>query len=121
MAEIVVFGQSFKTKKALEEKLRSMLHTAPLGVEFDEPEHSFLLCVLFRHPDVLKKIGRGVKAFRVTTSEYKNRCFEVVRVDGTYEEFSYPRCARGEADEHGQPEGDAAMELGGDSPSHGSA
>jgi DNA-directed RNA polymerase-4 subunit 1 len=96
MAEIVVAAQTFKTKKALEEKLRAMLYAAPLGVELDEPEHSFLLCVLFRHPEALKKVGCGVKAFRVTTTEYKNRCFEVIRTDGSYEEFSYPRCVKGE-------------------------
>lgn len=94
--EIVVAGETFVTKKALEEKLRALLYAAPLGVELDEPAHSFLLCVLFRHPEALKKIGLGVKAFRVTTSEYKNRCFEVIRVDGSYTDFSIMSCARGD-------------------------
>lgn len=96
-AEIVVANESFGTKKALEEKLKSILHAAALGVELGEPEHSFLLCVLFRHPEALKKIGPGVRAFRVVTSEFRNRCFEAVRVDGSFSDFSYMKCARGEA------------------------
>lgn len=101
MAEVVVAGESFATKKALEEKLKAILHAAMPGVEMDEPQHSFLLCVLFRHPEAVKKIGPGVRAFRVTTSKYGNRCFEAVQVDGTWTEFSYLKCARG-----GEPDSD---------------
>lgn len=96
--DLIVAGLTFRTKKALEEKLKAILHAAVPGVELDEPDHSFLLCVLFRHPEAVKKIGPGVRAFRVTTSKYKNRCFEAVRVDGTTAEFSYVRCARGDDD-----------------------
>lgn len=92
---LVVAGESFTTKKALEEKLKAILHAAKPGVELDEPQHSFLLYVLFRHPDAIQKIGPGVRAFRVTTSKYGNRCFEAVRTDGTWTEFSYLKCARG--------------------------
>lgn len=99
MAEVVVAGQSFETKKALEGKLKTILHAAEPGVEFGEPEHSFLLCVLFRHPEAVKKIGVGVRAFRVTTSKYGNRCFEAVRTDATWTEFSYLKCARGGGEE----------------------
>lgn len=99
MAEIVVAAQTFKTKKALEEKLKAILHASEPGVELDEPQHSFLMCVLFRHPEALNKIGCGVRAFRVTTSKYGNRCFEAVRVDGTGAEFSYLKCARGSDEE----------------------
>jgi hypothetical protein len=102
MAEIVVAAQTFKTKKAFEEKLRSILHAAEPGVEFGEPEHSFLLCVLFRHPDAVQKIGCGVRAFRVTTSKYGNRCFEAVRTDATWAEFSYLKCARGDESDSDQ-------------------
>jgi uncharacterized protein DUF3223 len=95
---VEVGGETFPTKGALEERLQGMLHAAEPGVEFDEPEHGFLLCVLFRHPDAVEKIGPGVRAFRVTTTQYKNRCFEVVRVDGSGAEFSYARCVRGGGD-----------------------
>lgn len=95
-SNLVVSGETFSTKKALEEKLKTMLHAAALGVELSEPEHSFLLCVLFRHPEAVQKIGTGVRAFRVTTTKYKNRCFEAIRMDGTTKEFSYVSCARGD-------------------------
>jgi hypothetical protein len=98
---LVVAGETFATKKALEERLKAMLHAAAPGVELDEPEHSFLLCVLFRHPDAVEKIGCGVRAFRVGTSKYGNRCFEAVRTDGTWTEFSYLKCAKGSEAEFG--------------------
>ena len=110
--EIVICGKTFETKKALEEKLKRILHEAIPGVEFDEPEHSFLLCVLFRHPQAVEKIGPGVRAFRVTTTKYKNRCFEAVRVDGSNMEFSYASCARGE--KCGEPRDGLGMEPGQD-------
>lgn len=102
-SNVIVAGESFATKKALEEKLKVILHAAVPGVELDEPVHSFLLCVLFRHPEAVQKIGCGVRAFRVTTSKYGNRCFEAVRTDGTWSEFSYLKCARGGDSEAGDP------------------
>jgi hypothetical protein len=90
--EVRVGSEVFRTKKDLLAKLKKMLHAAELGVELGEPEHSFLLEMLKRHPEHKKKVGPGVRAFRVTTSEYKNRCFEVIRVDGTETDFSYTKC-----------------------------
>lgn len=90
--EVQVGREVFKTKKELLSKLRGMLHAAALGVELDEPEHGFLLELVQRHPEAQKKIGPGIRAFRVTTSEYRNRCFEVIRVDGTTTDFSYMKC-----------------------------
>lgn len=90
--EVRIGKEVFKTKKDLLARLREMLHAAPLGVELDLPQHEFLMEMLARHPEAKKKIGPGVKAFRVTTSEFKNRCFEVIRVDGTETDFSYLKC-----------------------------
>jgi|SRR5579871_2199821 len=90
--EVRIGQEVFKTKKDLLAKLKGMLHAAELGVELGEPEHSFLMEMVKRHPEGKKKIGPGVRAFRVTTSEYKNRCFEVIRVDGTETDFSYTKC-----------------------------
>lgn len=90
--EVRIGNEVFKTKKDLLAKLKGMLHAAELGVELGEPEHSFLMEMLKRHPEGKKKVGPGVRAFRVTTSEYKNRCFEVIRVDGTETDFSYTKC-----------------------------
>jgi len=90
--EIRIGKEVFKTKKELLARIKGMLHAATLGVELDPPEHVFLLELVKRHPEGERKIGPGVKAFRVTTSEYGNRCFEVIRVDGTETDFSYLKC-----------------------------
>jgi hypothetical protein len=90
--EVRIGKEVFKAKKDLLARLKEMLHAAPLGVELDLPQHEFLMELLKRHPEAKKKIGPGVKAFRVTTSEFKNRCFEVIREDGTETDFSYLKC-----------------------------
>src|SRR5262245_21327885 len=90
--EVWIGTEFFKTKKSLLEKIRKMLHAAPMGVELDEPHHGFLLELLKRHPEKEKKEGVGVRAFRVTTSEYKNRCFEIIRTDGSTTDFSFMKC-----------------------------
>lgn len=90
--EVKVGQEVFKTKKSLLDRVKKMLHAATLGVEMDPPEHAFLMELMKRHPEYLKKVGPGVKAFRVTTSEYGNRCFEVIRIDETTTDFSYLKC-----------------------------
>lgn len=96
--EVWIGTQFFKTKKSLLEKLRKMLHEAPMGVELDEPHHSFLVELLKRHPEREKKAGVGIRAFRVTTSEYKNRCFEILRTDGSTTDFSFMKCVTEKSD-----------------------
>lgn len=90
--QVQVGSETFKTKKALGERVRAILYGASIGVELDAAEHSFLLALLGRHPNAAKKIGPGVRAFRVTASLYGNRCFEILRVDGTETDFSYLKC-----------------------------
>lgn len=93
MDEFVVIGESY-TRLALELRLRQILHDSDLGVELDRPLQEFMADILQRHPEAAQKIGPGVRAIRVTTSKYGNRCFEVLRVDETSAEFSYLKCLK---------------------------
>lgn len=93
MDEFTVSGEMY-TRLALELRLRQILHDSPLGVEFDPPLHEFMVEILKGHPEAAKKAGLGVRAIRTTTSKYGNRCFEVLRVDGTSAEFSYIKCLK---------------------------
>lgn len=93
MGEFAIAGETY-TRLALELRLRQILHDSQLGVEFDAPLHKFMLEILSRHPEAEQKVGPGVRAIRITTSKYGNRCFEVLRVDGTSAEFSYIKCLK---------------------------
>jgi uncharacterized protein DUF3223 len=93
--EIRIGSEIFKTKKALLERIRKMLYAAAPGVELGPPEHGFLLSLLQLHPEAKKKIGQGAKAFRVITSEYGNRGFEVIRLNEDWTDFSFMKCMNG--------------------------
>jgi hypothetical protein len=98
----MVGGEPY-TKLALELRIRQILHDSTLGVELEAAETDLLRDLLARHPESDQKAGAGIRAFRTTTSKYGNRCFEVLRVDGTSAEFSYLKCLRkkkGEARGH---------------------
>ena len=45
--------------------------------------------LLKRHPDAATKIGVGIDHFEVQEADYDTQCFRAVRVDGTWERFSY--------------------------------
>ena len=89
----LIAGDTY-TKLALEVRVRCLLHQAQLGVELDTPDQAFMLDVLRRHPEAESKIGAGIRAIRITTSQWGNRCFEAMRVDGTSVEFSYLKCLK---------------------------
>lgn len=48
--------------------------------------------LLERHPDATMKIGAGIDRFEVQEADYDTQCFRVVRIDGTWERFSYHVC-----------------------------
>jgi hypothetical protein len=89
----LVSGETY-TRIALELRLRQILHDSTIGVELDEPLYRFMLEILKRHPEAGQKIGVGIRAIRITSSKYGNRCFEALRVDGTSAEFSYIKCLK---------------------------
>lgn len=93
MADFLVAGDTY-TRLALEVRLRQILRNSSIGIELGEEETEFLKGVLALHAEAERKIGAGVRAFRVTASKYGSRCFEVLRVDGTSAEFSYIKCLR---------------------------
>ena len=50
-------------------------------------------CLRRAHPEAEKKIGAGVKTFQIRNHpEHDTRCYMVMRVDGTCEDFSYRKC-----------------------------
>lgn len=55
---------------------------------------SLLMDTLASHPRVKDKVGCGIKSIVLGTSsnDWGNKCFFIVRVDGSREEFSYRSC-----------------------------
>ncbi len=92
MPEMISIGKIAYTKIALEREIRWLLHESPMGVELPDEGFRFMQDVLRLHPRAEGKIGCGLKAIRVIASKWGNRCFEVVRADGSTEPFSIGTC-----------------------------
>lgn len=90
-----IAGVTYRTKAALEERIRSILYAVPLGTRLDGENLEFMYAVLERHPDADQKIGSGVAGIRVDRPPaYGGRCFFVDRDDGSSTDFSFKECLR---------------------------
>lgn len=91
-----IAGQTFKTKTALQQHIKQILHKYNDQEYLWPQDFSFMLDVLALHPDADIKIGIGIKAIYVKTNPvYKNtRGFWIVRKDDTQTDFSYLECLR---------------------------
>ncbi|THU69825.1 hypothetical protein C4D60_Mb08t18490 [Musa balbisiana] len=71
-----------------------LLHTWSPNLDLNKYEHMVLHDLLNKgHPEPTKKIGVGIQAFQVRYHPaWKSRCFFVVRVDETVDDFSFRKC-----------------------------
>ncbi|XP_008782334.2 protein EMBRYO DEFECTIVE 514-like [Phoenix dactylifera] len=71
-----------------------LLHHWSPNLDINKYEHMVLLNLLQKgHPEPDKKIGEGIQAFQVRYHPtWKSRCFFIVRVDGTDDDFSFRKC-----------------------------
>lgn len=91
-----VYGEIFKTKKALRERIRGIRHKYADNERLNDADFGFMLDLLNNHEHRAEKIGRGVESMTVRTNPvYKiNRGFWLTRTDGTSTDFSYEMCLR---------------------------
>lgn len=96
---LIINGIEFKSNAAASEHIRRMFNRIKLHTPLGESDHAFVSDLLLRHPEAEAKIGVGIKHFTVAPdSVYKrNRHFIVHRVDGTFVDFSWMKCVRGQA------------------------
>lgn len=95
MSEYVIDGYVFKSKTALGEAIRDILHRYPVGEMLDQADTDFMYDVIHMHPNAEAKIGCGIKAFGVQQNPgYKNKEFMLIRKDGTQTDFSFNKCLR---------------------------
>lgn len=91
---IEIGDKIFKTKKAAEDYIRSILYKYELGESLAGEDLIFICSVLELHPDKDEKIGVGLKSIIVEkeTTYNKTAHFSVVRVDNSKEDFSFKKC-----------------------------
>ncbi|CAN8245311.1 unnamed protein product [Cochlearia groenlandica] len=83
----------------LSRSLKRILNNYEIDALLNERDERLLMMALLFHPNRADKIGQdfqGIKGIKVADSKHGNaRCFEVVRKDGTTEDFSYHKCVLG--------------------------
>lgn len=50
-----------------------------------------VLALLDTHPRIKEKIGVGIEIIKISKAKYNNKCFEIIRIDGSTQHFSYVR------------------------------
>ncbi|KAF8095702.1 hypothetical protein N665_0325s0005 [Sinapis alba] len=80
----------------LSRSLKRILYNYEIDAPLNERDGRLLMMALLFHPNRDEKIGPGFQGIKVANSKHGNaRCFEVVRTDGTTEDFSYHKCVLG--------------------------
>ncbi|MDQ7049938.1 MAG: DCL family protein [Enterobacterales bacterium] len=97
----VTLGEyNFPTKKEAKELYSKILNDTDLEQSLECKNYDYVMALLLNHPRADQKIGCGVNAIKVSTGyTSSNRCFHVVRTDGTIEDFSIGKCIDGDHSE----------------------
>jgi hypothetical protein len=71
---------------------REMLNRYLPGDRVTDEDGRDLAALLKHHTEYGDKVGAGIDHFRVMANLHKTQCFEIVRVDGSRDDFSYLHC-----------------------------
>ncbi len=91
---LTIGHRSFETLNAARRFVDDLRYGQPLNVAIQEPHHSFLRALIYRHPRAAEKIGKGIDHFTVVNSVRGRRCFCLTRIDGTKTDFTFYECAQ---------------------------
>lgn len=90
-------GRTFYAAEDMTAYFRKILNKTRTGAFLPHAEHAMVMELLQRgHRTAKEKLGPGVSGVTVLPHpQYPDtRCFHLVRVDGTYADFSYRKCVR---------------------------
>jgi hypothetical protein len=77
-------------KKQKTDQCQQILYKYPLNaIVTDTDDIQFLLSIFENHSDWNKKNGNGISTIIVILTKYKNRCFQLNRIDSTSTDISY--------------------------------
>jgi len=83
-------------KKEIAQKAKDILHKYPVNHSVSElADYEFLMNLFRQHPHYSIKAGSGIKDIVIYLTEFKNRCFYIIRDDGTSTDISYLVCING--------------------------
>jgi hypothetical protein len=87
----------FSSKGEARTYFSEILNKHPVGSGLSDSDFDDVMSLLMCHPKAAEKIGSGVKSIKINQGFYSaNRCFHVVRTDGSVEDFSIGKCINGD-------------------------
>lgn len=89
---VLLETRSFKNQKEATAYFKAMLNRYRPGQRVSDEDGADLAALLKRHSEHQEKVGIGIAHFEVMSAEFGTKCFRIVRVDGTGEDFSYRHC-----------------------------
>jgi hypothetical protein len=94
----VVIGElQFSSKGEARTHFSEILNKYPLDSELSDSDFDDIVSLLLCHPKADEKVGSGVKSIKIGQGFYSsNRCFHVIRTDGSVEDFSIAKCIDGD-------------------------
>lgn len=94
---VVVGELYFNTKSEAKAHFSKILNKYPLDTELISSDFEAVMSLLLCHPRVDKKLGYGVKLIKIAQGySSKNRCFHIIRIDDSIEDFSIGKCIDGD-------------------------
>lgn len=92
MRESIKIGEKeFATKKNALIFYKTILNAYDFGEELNTKDFNDIMDLLETHPKVKEKIGVGIDKVRVGKVQYNTKSFELLRIDGSIEYFSYTK------------------------------
>ena len=84
--------RSFQKKGDAMSYFRTMLNRYKPGDRVNDADAADLAALLKHHTEYKDKVGSGIDHFRVMANLYNTQSFEIVRADGSRDDFSYKQC-----------------------------
>jgi len=88
---IEIGDKEFESKKEALNYYKTILNSYDFGETLKTNDFYDILDLLETHPSVKEKIGVGIDKVRVAKLKYNTRVFELLRIDGSTEYFSYTK------------------------------
>lgn len=84
--------RTFSKKAEATSFFRAMLNRYTPGDRVNDADATDLAALLKHHTEYAQKVGAGIDHFCVMENLHGTQSFEIVRTDGTRDDFSYIHC-----------------------------
>ena len=93
---VLIGHLEFQAQKDALAHFREILNRHAPGQQLAGLDLNDVVALLFNHPRAMEKVGAGIKSIEVGSAEHDAKCFHVVRLDGSRDNFSYKKCVCGD-------------------------